>query len=323
MTTENQLAVIEKTDLVPFFTKGDHIDDVLQKIADEARAHVPDVSSLKGRNAIKANITKIKKCKTFLESRGKDLAAEYKAIPKVIDENRRKVKDYLNGIEEECRLKLTEWEEEQARIEAEEAAAKAEAERIEHINRDHEIAMFENADFDRQREEARIKAEQEQKARDEEIARQAAEQARIEAERKAEEERQRVEAERLEAIRREEQAKQQAEQAKRDAEAAEQRRIEEAKQAEERAEQARITAEIEAKRQAEQAAAAERQRIEQEERNRIAEQQRRESDKKHRGNINRGAMNGLAAAAGLTEDQAKAVVTAIAKGQVPSIVIQY
>lgn len=334
MTTENQLAVIEKTDLVPFFTKGDHVDDVLAKIAEEARAHVPDTSTLKGRNAIKANITKIKKCKTFLESKGKDLAAEYKAIPKVIDENRRKVKDFLNSVEDECRLSLTEWEDEQARIKAEEEAAKAEAERKEQVNADHELAILMYADYQREQEELRIKAETEQKARDEEIARQAAEQARIEAERKAAEEQQRIENERLEAIRREEQAKAAAEQAKRDAEAAEarriqdakdaeERRIREAKEAEERADQQRIAAEIEAKRQAEAAAAEERQRFEREEQERIAEQQRREADKAHRGKINRGAMNGLVASAGLTEEQAKAVVTAIAKGQVPSIVIQY
>lgn len=108
MSTE--LAIIENLELVPFFTKGDSVDEILAKIKKEAMVHVPDVSTLKGRNAIKANVTKVKKSKTYLESHGKDLAAEYKAIPKVIDANRKKSRDFLNALEEEIRAPLTAWE---------------------------------------------------------------------------------------------------------------------------------------------------------------------------------------------------------------------
>lgn len=108
MSTE--LLVIEKLELVPFFTKGDLLDDTLEKIKAEAMAHVPDVSTLKGRNAIKANVTKVTKSKTFLEGHGKDLAAEYKLIPKAIDANRKKSRDFLTALVDEIREPLTAWE---------------------------------------------------------------------------------------------------------------------------------------------------------------------------------------------------------------------
>jgi hypothetical protein len=107
---KTELLVIEKLELVPFFTKGDRLDDTLEKVKVEATAHVPDVSTLKGRNAIKANVTKVTKVKTFLESHGKELAAEYKALPKAIDANRKKSKDFLNALVEEIREPLTAWE---------------------------------------------------------------------------------------------------------------------------------------------------------------------------------------------------------------------
>lgn len=55
----NELVVIKDLELVPFFTKGDSIDDVLQQIAKEAHSLVPDVSTAKGRKAITANVSKV------------------------------------------------------------------------------------------------------------------------------------------------------------------------------------------------------------------------------------------------------------------------
>jgi len=74
MEMSNELAVVENLDLVPFFTKGDKVDDVLAAIAEKARQHVPDVSTDKGRKAIKANVTFVTKSKTFLEKQRKTLA---------------------------------------------------------------------------------------------------------------------------------------------------------------------------------------------------------------------------------------------------------
>lgn len=114
-----ELIVLEKLELIPFFTKGDNVDALLEQIKLEAEAHVPDASTKKGREEIKANVTKITKSKTYLEKHGKELAAEYKAIPKQIDANRKKVKDFLNEVQDNARLALTEYEDRKKEFEAE------------------------------------------------------------------------------------------------------------------------------------------------------------------------------------------------------------
>lgn len=116
MSTE--LIVLEKLELVPFFTKGDNVDALLAQIKAEADSQVFDASTSKGRKEIKSYVTKITKSKTYLEKHGKELSAEYKAIPKQIDANRKKVKDFLNAVQDKARLALTEYEDKQKQVEA-------------------------------------------------------------------------------------------------------------------------------------------------------------------------------------------------------------
>ena len=119
---KNQLVVLENLNTVPFFTKGDDVDDILRRIKEDALLHVPDLSTGKGRAAITANITRVTESKTYLEAKGKELAAEYKAIPAKIDQNRKKVKDFLAELQVELREPLTNYENEQAEIKAEKIA---------------------------------------------------------------------------------------------------------------------------------------------------------------------------------------------------------
>ncbi|OJW20518.1 MAG: hypothetical protein BGO51_21990 [Rhodospirillales bacterium 69-11] len=81
-------------------------------------------------------------------------------------------------------------------------------------------------------------------------------------------------------------------------------------------------AEKAAKEAEERAAQKERERIEAEKKAEADAAAKREADKKHRARINNEALGGLVAA-GLTEDQGKAVVEAIAKGQIPNVKITY
>lgn len=314
----NELVVIENVELVPFFTRGDQVDVILEAIAKEARSHVPDVSTRKGREAIKAMVTKVTKSKTYLESKGKDLAAEYKEIPKKIDENRKKTRDFLTELQAEIRKPLTEWEEEQERLEAERIAAEAAEKLRAQIESDHEIALLMNEKFDRelaerlaeeerQRAEAERIAEEQRKEREEQIRREAQEAA----ERKAKQDAERIEREKAEAIAR-------AEQAERDRVAAEERAKVEAELAEKR----RIEAEAKAKRDA--AEAAERARLAEiqrqaDEAKRVEDEAKaREANKQHKAKVNN-EMLAAFVAAGLAEDQAKLAVTALAKGEIPHV----
>lgn len=182
----------------------------------------------------------------------------------------------------------------------------------------------------RQAEEAerqRQEAERVRQEREAEIARQAAEQARIKAEREAEERAAAAEraaqAERDRIARQAREAEEAAARAERDRLAAEAR----ARAAEAQREADR-QAQAEREERARQAAIeAERQRVEREAAKQRAEQEARERNQAHRRAINRKAADAIVRAVSdlLGDHQAiaQAVVTAIAKGDVPAVTITY
>ena len=321
MSTE--LIVLEKLELVPFFTKGDSVDDLLAQIEAEAMAHVPDVSTKKGRDAIKANVTKITKSKTYLESHGKDLAAEYKLIPKQIDANRKKVKDFLNSLQELAREQLTQWEADQKKIEVE-AARRAEFDGY------HETAVLMMADDFRKRAEAVEQARLDQIAHDEAIALEAtqkAEQDAADAIARAEVAKQEAEVAKQEAIVAAKVAEEKAKQDKIDAEnAAKQAVID----AENKAAQAALDAENAAKQAAKEAEEAKQYAIWAEQKRHAdeaaqvkAEQEARERNTQHKGRINSQAKADLMQYADLTEEQAIKVVKSLANRKISAVQINY
>ena len=296
MSEVTDLVVIEKANAMTVFQSADQIEEILQKVEREVMSFVPDITTAKGRKEIASLAYKVAQTKTYLDGLGKDLVAELKEIPKLIDANRKTVRDRLDELKAKARQPLTDYEEEQARIKAEEEAKAAADALAKQIESDHEIAILMDREFDRQREEARLKAEQEKREHEERLKREAEEKARAEAEAKAKAE---IEA----AARREAEAKAAAERAERE-------RIEAERRAQEEAE--RIRREAEAK---EQARIAEEKRIKDEE-------ERRAKDKAHRKEVNNKILADLIKV-GASEDVAKNIITAIVKGEVFATKITY
>ena len=168
----------------------------------------------------------------------------------------------------------------------------------------------------------RKQAAAEQEERDRKLREDAEKSAREEAERKAQKEREDIERRAVEAKQREEAAKAAEAKAIRDAELAEERRTQEDIDSKAREEQAKIDAEAAAKRQAEQAAENERKRIAHEQEQERKEAVKREQDKKHRTQINRAALVSLLAI-GISEEDGKTVIKAIARGEVANCKIFY
>jgi len=108
--------VIASNALEVFTGENNALNDFMANVEREALAHVPDVSTAKGRAAITANETKVKKAKLFVEKEGKALADRQKEIPKLIDASRKKSRDFFEALQEKVRLPLTEWEAEQKAI---------------------------------------------------------------------------------------------------------------------------------------------------------------------------------------------------------------
>ena len=205
-----------------------------------------------------------------------------------------------------------------AELAAEKAAEAAQALLIK-IEADHGEAIM----IDKIRTIEAAEAEQARLDNERRIQEAAAEQARIQAENTAQAAIDQAEQEKQYAIQREEQAKL-------DAENADRKRVD----AEKRAEDARLTAieqarqeaaqaVIRAQQQAERAVKAEQDRIAEESRIKAEDQAKRERNKQHKGSINRQAVSDLVKLSGLTESQAKNVVTAIAKRQISAVSISY
>lgn len=329
----NELVVIEKSTALEVFKSSDSVEDIISKIESEVNSFVNDVNTDKGRKEIKSLAYRVSQSKTYLDGLGKDLVAELKEIPKLIDANRKTVRDRLDALRDKVRQPLTEWEAEQDRIKAEKqmlawheealemnaAFDKALAERIES---DHEIALLMNEKFDRDLAEAKVEAERQRIAHEEELKRQAAEQARLEAERKAQKE---IEA----AAQREREAKEAAERAEREKQEAIQRAEQEAKEAKEKAERDAKEAQERAEREKQLAVEAERKKDLEAEQTRLAEEERRrkedakrQEDKEHRRKYNQETLQALVSN-GFDEKLATEFIKLVASNQIPHMTMNY
>lgn len=317
------LVVIEKKNAMAVFTNNDQLDPLIEAIEKEARSLVPDVTTKKGRDAIASMTHKVARSKTYIDNAGKDLVAELKALPKQIDESRRVVRERLDALKDEVRRPLTEWEEEQERIKAEEAMNALHAEALAmneefdrqlaaRIESDHEMALLMNDAFDREQAEKKAEAERQRIAREEEIKRLAEEKAKREAAEQAQREIDAAAAREREAILAKERAEREQREAAERAEREKQAAVEaERRKAQEEADRIRREAE-----QREQARLAE-------EKRKADEQARRESDVRHRKAVGTEIVKALLANTSLTRDQAIEVLTAVKDGRIPHTGISY
>ncbi|EPT8735123.1 hypothetical protein ACVS82_001659 [Klebsiella variicola] len=317
------LVVIEKKNAMAVFTNNDQLDPLIEAIEKEARSLVPDVTTKKGRDAIASMAHKVARSKTYIDNAGKDLVAELKALPKQIDESRRVVRERLDALKDEVRRPLTEWEEEQERIKAEEAMNALHAEALAmneefdrqlaaRVESDHEMALLMNDAFDREQAEKKAEAERQRIAREEDIKRLAEEKAKREAAEQAQREIDAAAAREREAILAKERAEREQREAAERAEREKQAAVEaERRKAQEEADRIRREAE-----QREQARLAEGKR-------KADEQARREANVKHRKAVGVEVVKALMANTSLTREQAIEVLTAVKDGRIPHTGISY
>lgn len=182
------------------FISTDFTDRLIESIRTNAKSLVADVTTAKGRKALISMSATVRSSKVAIDNAGKNLVAEMKKRPALVDESRRKIREALDELAVEIRQPVTEYEEaEAARLEAIKIALlhdealimngdfdKARAEKFE---ADHELALLMNDKFDsdkieaerrkaakaeqaRLEEEKRIKDEANRKAKDTEHHRQ-------------------------------------------------------------------------------------------------------------------------------------------------------
>lgn len=112
---ETALAVIPEERALEVFLEGRGIDELLAACEEKATAITADVSTAKGRAEIKSMAYLVTRTKTAIDAVRKALADEYKEKPKRIDANGKRIKDFLDALQERVRKPLTEWEEAERR----------------------------------------------------------------------------------------------------------------------------------------------------------------------------------------------------------------
>lgn len=347
---KNEIMPLENINAITIFSEGG-LDKLLEQIHKEAESHVPDLKTDKGRKAIITIAAKVAKSKTYLDGLGKDMVAGWKNQAKVVDAERRKMRDDLDDLKVSIRKPLTEWEHAEKErkdniqkiinqfIEYKNDASenylsrdlqtmidrKEEIEAIDTSNgfdelsdsaqtfrkdaidklesaiekrKQHDIDQAEleklRADaIDRERKERDDRLLKEREEREGRIAKEAAESAKKNAEDEQIERTRRMEAE-----------------------------IQKAIDDKKEAEQAVIESKKQAKIDADNSAKAEREKIEIERLRTKEAAEKREANTRHRKKINNEAVTCLITA-GITKDQAIIVITAIAKGEIQNVVINY
>lgn len=311
-------------------------------IADELRkqndGEVNDLGTDKGRKAIASRAHAVTKLKTAMDGAGKELNASKRAEIEAVDKIRREVREKLDAVKEGIRAPLDRWEEQEQARKDQHGALITQIENATFVSQDDDsasigerIEWLEGLDLS----EAAL---QEFSAAATGKANFALNNLRSAHEKAKTAEAERAELERLRAIQAEQEKRDAAEraerQAKEKAEAEEREAVEaEEKRKREAAEQAAIAAET-ARKEAEDKAARERkalieeqdrkerERLDNERREREAAEERAR-DKEHRKTVNQGAVSAIMEAAGIGEDRATKIVTAIASGAVPHVSITY
>ena len=349
-----ELQVLEQNVIVQAFATQGGTDALFERIAEQARSFVPDVTTRKGREEIGSVAMKVSKSKTLAEKYAKGLVVEEKARIKLVDDDRIQFCKKMDSLRDEILAPRDAWEQaEKDRVAKHENAilvikehlqelgtldSSYIANRIEHLENfdvdytfeeyeeQAKLAKFETLEALRKALVDREKLEAEQaeleRLRQAEIERQQKERDEKIAREAADKARVEAEAKALADRKRAEQEKLEAEQRearlKAEKEAAELREKEAKRQAEEQAKQAEIDRQN--------AVEAERKRIEQEAQAKAAaelkEQQAREANKAHKKKICNEALQGLLNI-GVSEELGKQILQAIHKGEVPHVSIKF
>jgi len=109
----SDLVVIENVNPVVLFAKGGS-DSILEQIRKEVKSFVPDLTTEAGRKHIASLAYKISRSKTALDVMGKTLVAGKKEEISQVDAERKRMRDVLDGLKDEVRKPLTDWENEES-----------------------------------------------------------------------------------------------------------------------------------------------------------------------------------------------------------------
>lgn len=125
-TKTKELIVIKPAQLAEVFVENG-LDPYIEIIKAHVGDIVPDLSTKKGRDAIKSRAYWVAQKKTLIDKAGKEYAADLKSKIKPIDAERKRMRDILEALQADIKKSLLEWQAEEDRIK------KVEEDRVEAI----------------------------------------------------------------------------------------------------------------------------------------------------------------------------------------------
>jgi hypothetical protein len=105
----NELIKVEE--ITPEVFQKERLEEILKRVEGEALSIVIDPSTKKGRDEIGSLAYKISQSKTTIDSVGKDMVSDWKNKAKKVDELRRMAREKLESIRDKVLEPRTKWEE--------------------------------------------------------------------------------------------------------------------------------------------------------------------------------------------------------------------
>ena len=109
------MELIKKDVDVEFLYVDQNLFNLVKDIESKAMAVVPDMTTKTGRDEIRSLARQVASSKVFLDNTGIAIVADWKEKSKVIDERRKKMRDYLDNVRDKVRQPLTDYEAEEER----------------------------------------------------------------------------------------------------------------------------------------------------------------------------------------------------------------
>lgn len=106
---EQELIALKQVDPAVLFAPGG-LNTILQRIEQDARSIIQDITTAKGRDTIRSTAANISRSKTFLDGIGQEYVQKLKRLPGLIDAERRTMRDRLDTLRDEVRKPLTDYE---------------------------------------------------------------------------------------------------------------------------------------------------------------------------------------------------------------------
>lgn len=115
MAEEKALVVLPPQETaLDVYSKPGGLDPYIQQIRDAVDGLVYDMSTAKGRDECRSDAFKVARAKTAIEKLGKEVSAKLKEMPKIVDAERKRALEVIEGIQDEVRAPLDAYEAQEA-----------------------------------------------------------------------------------------------------------------------------------------------------------------------------------------------------------------